>query len=74
MNFYPALNKLRKSDFSKFNPTHHYNYMDMEIVVTWDYLNDRWTYGSPTHSVSGVFYGSIADLKNKIKYEYNHAA
>jgi hypothetical protein len=63
---------MRKGDFSKFNTTNHYNYKEMEIAVTWDYLNDRWTYSSSTHSVGGVFYGNIADLKNHIKYEYNH--
>lgn len=72
MNYYLSLNKMRKGDFSKFHTTNHYNYIDMEIVITWDYLNNRWSYGSPTHSVSGVFYGSVADLKNHIKYEYNH--
>ena len=72
MNYYPSLNKMRKGDFSKFKTINHYIYKKMEIVITWDYLNDRWIYNSSTHSVSGVFYGSIADLKNKIKYEYNH--
>ena len=72
MNYYPSLNKMRKGDFSKFHTINHYKYIDMEILITWDYLNGRWAYGSATHSVSGVFYGSVADLKNKIKYEYNH--
>lgn len=66
------LNQMRKGDFSKFKTINHYIYKKMESVITWDYLNDRWLYNSSTHSVGGVFYGSVAALKNQIKYEYNH--
>lgn len=66
-----TLNTMRKYDFSKFNPTHTYEYLDMVISITWDYLNNRWTYSSNTHSVSGVYYGNINDLKAFIKEEYN---
>lgn len=71
MNFNKTLNSMRKGDFTKFNNIHDYNYMNMDVTIEWDYFNNRWTYSSNTHKVSGVFYGSVEDLKKKIKDEYN---
>lgn len=65
------LNSMRKSDFAKYHRLNHYSYKRMEVAIEWDYYNDRWNYGSPTHSVYGVFYGSVSDLIKHIKYEYN---
>lgn len=70
MIFNKTLNSMRKGDFNKFNTRNTYQYFDMEVYIEWDYLNDRWYYGSETHEVSGVFYGSVEDMKKQIKYEY----
>lgn len=70
MIFNKTLNSMRKGDFNKFNTRNTYQYFDMEVSIEWDHLNDRWYYGSETHEVSGVFYGSVEDMKKQIKYEY----
>lgn len=73
MIFNKTLNSMRKGDFTKSNNRHDYNYMNMEVTIERDFLNERWTYSSNTHEVSGGFYGSVADLKKHIKDEYQKA-
>lgn len=71
MIYNKTLNSMRKGDFSKSNTRNTYEYFNMEVTIEWDYLNNRWTYSSNTHEVSGMFYGSVTDLKKHIKDEYN---
>lgn len=64
------LHELKASDFSRYNNLWSCAYKNMHIRIEKDFYNNRWIYGSDTHCYGGHFYGSLKDLKNKIKYDY----
>lgn len=66
------LNELKRSDFSKYCDNWSCGYKTLHIRIEFDYYNDWWIYSSDTHAYSGKFCGSLTDLKNKIKYDYNN--
>lgn len=66
----PLLTRLRRKDFTKNDSTKKYRFRKMQIMVTYDRLNERWVYTSLTHPVSGIFYGSVYQLTRKIINEY----
>ena len=61
------LNELRVKDFSKFNTIEETVYKNVQVRIEYDYFNKKWIYSSDEILFSGAFYGTLSELKNKIK-------
>ena len=61
------LNDLRVKDFSKFNSLEETVYKNVQVRIEYDRLNNKWIYSSDEILFSGAFYGTLSELKRKIK-------
>ena len=61
------LNELRVKDFSKFNTLEETVYKNVQVRIEYDYFNKRWIYSSDEILFGGAFYGTLSELKRKIK-------
>lgn len=61
------LNDLRVKDFSKFNTLEETVYKNVQVRIEYDHLNNKWIYSSDEILFSGAFYGTLSELKKKIK-------
>lgn len=61
------LNDLRVKDFSRFNSLEETVYKNVQVRIEYDRLNNKWIYSSDEILFSGAFYGTLSELKRKIK-------
>ena len=61
------LNELRVKNFSKFNTIEETVYKNVQVRIEYDYFNKGWIYSSDEILFSGAFYGTLSELKKKIK-------
>ncbi|MCQ2575284.1 MAG: hypothetical protein MJ162_00975 [Treponema sp.] len=64
-----TLQNLKKSDFTKNNNKQVVLIDKAEIIIEYDFYNDKWIYSSNDISCSGDYYGSITEFKKYLKDE-----